>query len=637
MNAIAARIADFLKEYQPFKALSTDELMEVALSVHVINIEKNKTLFKSNDALHDSFYVVFSGLIALSVITDAEETLLNRAAMGNVFGLRPFFGKNNYLMTAKAREESVILAIPVEKFKSFVAKHTSVLNFLLESFAANGNQAEDVELRTSGASEKVVYNTVQTEIQYFQSLSYNKTPLVATTATMARDIAQAMTDNLTDSVLITANNLPIGIITDSDMRSKIATGRFPISIAAEKIMSSPVIAVTENISIAEAQLVMLRNNVSHLCVTIDGSDNSSIKGIISEHDLVVAQASNPGVLVKEIKKSQSADDLKKVRGKLTEIIQASFNKNTPISHIMNIAGEINIAMIKRAVDLSILEFGSPPARFAWLSIGSQGRKEQLLVTDQDSILIFEDVAADKYAEVKDYFLKLAKKAIGILADVGYQLSADNRTAANLQWCKSLSEWLLQYENWIKNPGEKSNGIHSIFFDYEIVVGEQKLEEALTAKIFELSHKNKLFFDYLGNDAMRKPPALSFFKKFNIEEDGIHKDRFDIKNRAIMPLVDTARLFTLSHDIRGINNTFFRFKQLAMVDPKHGEIFRDAAEAFLLFSKFRTNEGIKNNSDGQYVDLEDLNKTDREKLKNALQPMRDLEELIKDSFQLTKFS
>src|SRR6478735_5434559 len=94
-------------------------------------------------------------------------------------------------------------------------------------------------------------------------------------------------------------------------------------------------------------------------------------------------------------------------------------KNLPLSHISNVASEITLAIIKRAIELAILELGSPPARFAWLSIGSQGRKEQLLLTDQDHILIFEDVAAEKYRDVKNYFLNLAKKATGTLEQIGY--------------------------------------------------------------------------------------------------------------------------------------------------------------------------------------------------------------------------
>ena len=637
MNVIAERIADFLKEYPPFNNLSFEELKIVASSIRVINLEKNKTLFQINDVLHDSFYVVSSGVINLSVISDAEETLLNKCVEGDIFGLRPFFAKNNYMMTAKAREESVVYAIPIAIFRPFVAQNGEVLNFLLESFATNSNNPSDRNNKGKLLLDDVVFTNNQSEIQYFQSLSYNKTPLKAEIITTVKEVAQLMTDNLINSLIVVSNQLPIGIVTDYDMRTKVATGRFPLSASIDKIMASPVLTVPENVSLAEAQLLMLKYNVSHLCVTQDGSDKSEIKGIIAEHDLIVAQASNPGVLIKEIKRSQDAKDLKKVRSKLAELIQTSIVKNIPLSHITNIASEINLAIIKRSVELAILELGSPPARFAWLSIGSQGRKEQLLLTDQDSILVFEDVAADKYRDVKDYFIKLAKKATSSLEKVGYELCPNGHIASNLLWCKSLTDWNKQYSNWMNTPGEISNEISSIFFDYEIAFGEPKIEEAITDLIFNNVKKNKLFFDYLGNDALRKPSPLNFFKKFNLEEEGINKDKFDIKTRALMPLIDGARLFVLNHNIRGINNTYLRFKQLAMVDPKHSEIYLNCADAFLTLSKFRTLEGLKNDSSGQYINIEELTKIDKENLKNALAPIKDLEELIKDSFQLTQFS
>jgi len=638
MNVIAERIADFLKQYPPFNNLTFEELTIVATSIRVVSLAKHKTLFQINDVPHDSFYVVASGVINLSVVSDAEETLLNKCVEGDIFGLRPFFAKNNYMMTAKAREESIVYAIPIATFRPFVAKNAEVLNFLLESFAHNSNNPADRENKGKLISDNVIFSGGgQSEIQYFQSLVYNKLPLRTSRASLVKDVAQLMTDNLMDCVIIIENGLPVGIVTDNDMRSKIATGRYPITIAVDKIMASPVIAVPESISLAEAQLLILKNNVSHLCVTLDGSDSSEVKGVISQHDLIVAQASNPGVLIKEIKRSQDGKDLKKVRNKLTELIQTSMVKNLPLSHISNVASEITLAIIKRSVELAILELGSPPARFAWLSIGSQGRKEQLLLTDQDHILVFEDVAADKYRDVKDYFLKLAKKATSTLEKVGYEPCPHGHISSNILWCKSLTDWVKQYTNWMKTPGEKSNEIASIFFDYEIAFGEVRIEEAITDVIFKNSGNNRLFFDYLGNDALRKPAPLSFFKKFNVEEEGPHKDKFDIKTRALMPLIDSARLFCLSLNIKGINNTFLRFKQLAIVDPKHSEIYLNCAEAFLVLSRIRTAEGLKTDSDGQYINLEELSKVDREKLKNAFAPMKDLEELIKDRFQLTQFS
>ncbi len=635
MNAIAERIADFLKEYQPFNTLTYDELIDIATSIRVVNLEKNKSLFQINDKLHDSFYVVSSGTVSLTVVSDAEETLLNKCHAGDIFGLRPFFAKNNYMMTAKAREESVIYAIPINKFKPLLLKNQEVLDFLLESFASTSTVSKDNT--GNKMSDNIRYNDNQSEIQYFQALEYSKNPITTNSAATVKEVAQLMTDNIMDNVLVTENKFPIGIVTDKDFRSKIATGRFPILSAIDKIMASPVITVTENLSLAEAQLLMLKYNVSHLCVTYDGTDKSEVKGIISEHDLVVAQANNPGVLIKEIKRSQSAKDLKNVREKLSELVQSSITKNIPISHISMISGEIIFAITKRAIELAILELGSPPARFAWLCIGSQGRKEQVLLTDQDSILIFEDVSAEKYRDVKDYFLKLAKRTTIALEKVGYDFCPNGHMASNLFWCKSLTDWTKQYSSWINTPGENTDEISSIFFDYELAYGEIQLEEALSETIFAVRKSNSLLYDYLGNDALKKPTPLNFFKKFNIEEDGENKGKFDIKTRALMPLIDGARLLVLSHNIKGINNTYLRFKQLAIVEPKFGEIYRNCAEAFLVLSKFRTLEGLKNDNSGQFIDLEEMSKSDKEKLKNAFAPMKELEDLIKDKFQLTHFS
>jgi len=635
-NAISQRVADFLKEYEPFNYLPYEDLIKIANTIRVINLEKHKSLFQINDVLHDSFYVVASGVIHLTVISDAEETLLNKCYTGDIFGLRPFFAKNNYQMTAKAREETIVYAIPIATFKPFVAQNSDVLNFLLESFAAN-TKSGSLDSNHGLLSDNISYSDNQSDMLYFQSLTYNKSPLKIGIETMIKDAAQLVTDNMLDSALITEEGYPVGIVTDKDFRSKVATGRIAYTNTISKIMASPVITVSENISVAEAQLVMLKYGVTHLCVTHDGTDKSDIKGIISEHDLVVAQANNPGVLLKEIKRSQTAKELKLVRDKLNEIIQSSLNKNIPLTHINSIAGEITLAIVKRAVEQAILDLGSPPARFAWLCIGSQGRKEQLLLTDQDSVLVFEDVSAEKYRDVKDYFLKLAKKTTATLEKVGFSICPQGHMASNMLWCKSLTDWTKQYSNWMNTPGEKSNEISSVFFDYEIAFGEQKIEDAITDAIFKNAKNNVLFFDYLGNDALKKPAPLNFFKKFNLEEEGEHKGKFDIKTRALMPLIDGARLLVLNNNIKGINSTYLRYKQLAMIDPKFSEVYLNCADAFLVLSKFRVLEGLKNDSSGQYINLEELNKVDKEKLKNALAPMKELEELIKDRFQLTQFS
>src|ERR1044072_4164513 len=145
-----------------------------------------------------------------------------------------------------------------------------------------------------------------------------------------------MSNSAIGSVIIQENQLPIGIITDKELSTKIATWLFTIDVDARTVMTSPVITVPENISVAEAQMLMLKHNVGHLCVTRDGSDKSPVSGIISEHDVVAAQTNTPGVLLKQTRRATNAKELKYVREKLTDLIQNSIDNLIPISHISNI-------------------------------------------------------------------------------------------------------------------------------------------------------------------------------------------------------------------------------------------------------------------------------------------------------------
>lgn len=635
-NSIAERIADFLIQYQPFKHLSYEELTEISSKIEVISLEKNHTLFQVDDLLHQSFYVLQSGTINLSVISDAEEMFLTKCVAGDILGLRPFFATNNYMMTATAREDSLVFAIPIAVFRTFVINNPEILEYLLRSFASTSPNPNEKPAGTS-SNESLKYIDNQSEIQYFQSLSYNKDPLSVIPSDTIQMVAQRMTDNLVSSAIIQENRKPVGIVTDEDLRTKVATGRFYITAHVGNIMTTPVFCVPQNISLAEAQLIMLQHNINHLCVTIDGTDKTDVKGIISIQDIISAQSSNPGVLIKEIKKAQTVEQLTKSREKLADFIQNSLDKRIPLSHINNISGEVNMALIRRCIDLAILKIGSPPVSFAWLSIGSQARKEQLLLTDQDNMLLFEDVSAEAHKSVKEYFLQLSHLVVNDLVAIGYKKCLDGHNSTNTMWCKSYTDWTKQYDVWMNTPGEKSDDSNGIFFDYEFVYGEIDLEENLTEHLMQNIPNNKKFLAYLATDALRKPAPLTFFKQFNVEEDGPNKDLFDIKHRAIAPLIDTARVLVLSHGIRGVNNTYLRFKQLAMHESKYTEIYQNAADAIVELSKMRTVEGLKNNSDGQYINVDEMSKSDREKLKNCLAPMKDLEEIIKNKFKLTYFT
>ena len=634
---VAERVADFLKHYPPFSSLSYEDLLNIAGHSKVLYLEKNQILFKSGDATHSDFYVVKDGAIGLSVTSDAEETLIDKCDEGDIMGLRPFFAKNDYLMTAKAREESIVYGIPISAFQPYVTGNSHVLGFLLESFASHTRNPYDKERSGKLISENVIYSEQVTDIQYFQPIKYSKNPITANPDDVLKFLAKTMANSSIGSV-IQENQLPLGIITDRDLRSKIATGLFPIDSTAEQVMTSPVVTVPENISVAEAQMMMLKHDVGHLVVTRDGTDKSAVTGVISEHDVVAAQSNTPGVLLKLTRRATQSKELKYVREKITDLVQNSIDTNIPVSHISNIVAEINIAITRRAIEIAVERIGSPPpVRFVWMNIGSQGRKEQLLLTDQDNALVFEDVEADHYDAVKNYFLDLADKVTRILNKIGYEYCPDGLMASNPQWCKSLTDWIKQYNTWINTPAEKSVELSTVFFDFDFVYGVPAIEDVLTESIEKNINRNKKFFAYLATDTLKNPPPLGFFRQFLLENDGEHKDSFNIKNRALEPLVDAARVLALSQNLREVTNTYHRFKRLADIEPQNAELYEECAEAFNTLMRFRTVEGLVNSSNGKYLNLNELSKSDKLKLKNCFQPINDIQDLIKRRFSLTSIN
>lgn len=633
-NTIAERIYDFLKGFPPFNVLSKEQLFTISKNVKVIYLENDAYVFKQDQEPHDSFYVVKDG--AIGIFRENDGILVDECDEGDIFGLRALIRKNNYLLSAKAIEESIIYSISANLLEEIITTNLEANKFLLESFASNNrNSYSNEEKGTLFANEGSLLVT-KDNLTEVQSAQYSKNPITCNAKTIIKDAAQIMTSKRVGSIIIVKNNHPLGIITDKDLRTKIATGKFSIQDTVDKIMSSPVITYAEHITVAEAQIAMLQHKITHLCITKDGTSDSELKGILSEHDIVVIHGNNPSVLIKEVKRANTVEDLKYIRDKAEKLLSGYLEQNVPIFFVSKIIAAINDTITKRVIDISLQEMNlQPPTTFGWLAIGSQGRKEQLLLTDQDNALVFEDVGKEKQQEVKNYFLELSKKITEKLNIVGFEFCPANMMASNPKWCLSVSEWKKQFNNWITKPDEDKIMLCTIFFDFDLIYGNKKLVDEMSESIFQSIEKYEIFMNFLALNAIKNPPPLSFFRQFLVEHGGEHKDQFDIKARALMPLVDAARLLILSNNVKDINNTIFRFEKLAEIEPQNKDLYKSCSSAFKILLRFRTEQGLKNENSGRFIDLNLLNKADKLKLKGCFKPIRDIQELISVRFKLSQ--
>ena len=427
---------------------------------------------------------------------------------------------------------------------------------------------------------------------------------------------------------------PIGIVTDKDLRIKVVAGDIRKKENISLIMSSPVICVKPGLSISELQILMIKNRINHLAVTQDGTIQSKLIGVVSEHDLVVQQADNPSILIREIRKSQSGEQLKRIRDKVERLIKKYIAQEVSISFITQVVSGINDEIIQQAIRLSEAKLGKElykGIKYCWLALGSEGREEQLLRTDQDNALIY--MQNDSIPDIKEKCIRLATEVTSILHEVGYEYCPAEMMASNPSWCQSVEEWQQTFHRWIYQPGEKEIMMCTIFFDYRPVYGEKSLVTSLTDHIFQLLDKQEVFLHLLAKNALENPPPLSFFRNFIVEKNGEHKDSFDIKLRAMMPLTDAARLLTLANRTGGENNTCKRFLSLADIEPQNAELYKMAADAYEILIRIRTKHGFSKNDSGRYIQPNEMDKMDRLLLRNAFQPIDELQKLIKIRFQL----
>lgn len=631
-NTIAVRVCDFLKKYPPFNVISEDDLLKLSKEVTIVYLEKNKVLFHSDDTPHPYFYIVKEGAVELKEPHQTGLKMVDMCDEGDIFGIRPLLSDSNYQMTAIAEEESILYGIPLDDFLPILSANVNVGLYLIENFTSKNRNPFSVDY-----SKYLYQNTSQTNYQNFfefQPAPINRKVIISQPETSIQEIANVMTEKRVSSMLIVdKNKFPIGIITDKDLRKQIATGYFSIDMQAKQCMSSPVRTYPRKMSVSEAQFEMIKHNIGRLIITQDGTPNSPVCGIITPHDIEVTRGHDVPGLMKAIKRATKSKHLKRIRQQSLKLLKGYVLQNIPLSLITNLFHQLFEAINVKAIEICIRRMDTPPpVRFAWMSLGSHGRKEQFLITDQDNALVFENVPDEQYKEVQQYFLNLASKINKMLYKIGYEFCPADMMARNPKWCMSLSQWKEQFSQWVSNANNEDLLMFSIFYDICFTYGESTLVDRLSESVFEITKDNERFFALMTRSTLENPSPLGIFRQFIVEHDGEHKDQFDIKARALTTLTDIGRLLILSHKIKGITNTAERFEKMAELEPQNKDMYLSYASCAKTLLKFRIKNGLENNNNGRYLDIKKLKKEDKTKLKKCFKAINNAQELIKIRFK-----
>jgi CBS domain-containing protein len=615
--------------------------------VSVRYLASQTVIFEQGDDSMDTFFVVYKGAVDL-VRTDQQNRLIDQLDAGDVFGLRPIIAKQRYAVQARTSEETLLYVIPFVTFGPAIDTNPRVARFLATSFAAGVRNPLKTESQGQGRvlieAEVDSFDKKRSNPKHDQLLDLSRVSLSREVVTCAPTVsikhtAEKMTGTGVGSIVIVdENGLPQGIVTDRDFRKKVITGLYDNSEAIEEIMVSPVVTIAPNMRSVDVQLAMVKNRIHHLVVTEDGTADSKTLGVISNHDLLMALGSSPAAIVAEIESANTAKELERLRIRAEFWLQPIIDQRGSTYAAASIINEINDCITNRCIILSLHQLNNegveaPELAFCWLALGSHGRGEQLLRTDQDHAIVIANGEKDATAYAKTYYLNLADRTADLLAQIGFERCAGDMMSANPDWCLTLEEWHDKLENWTSSPTSESILNASTLLDRRPIFGDMALGEELAEACRTRVKDANLLLAFMAKAASDNPPPLSFFRSFVVERGGGHKDQFDIKQRAMLPLADAARILSYSLGISDPSNTVARFDRLRETEPQNANIYLEAAQAYDTLMYFRARQGLSDGSDGRYFKITELSKLERLQLRNTFRPVEELLTVLKIRFQL----
>ena len=209
---------------------------------------------------------------------------------------------------------------------------------------------------------------------------------------------------------------------------------------------------------------------------------------------------------------------------------------------------LNDALAARVVAITAVDARLPAANWCWIGLGSEGRHEQTLVTDQDNGLIFSASDESEADLLRDVFLPFAKQTNQRLADCGFTLCSGDIMAGNPAWCRSEDEWKTLFFDWIHKPEPSALLNASIFFDVRPLYGDFSLVDPLRNMLARWAPSAETFLRLMATNALAAEPPIGFTGDVVMEKDG--KDKFvDIKKYGIRIFVDVARIVGLAYGVK----------------------------------------------------------------------------------------
>jgi CBS domain-containing protein len=630
------KLSDFIKTVPPFHLLPRSAMDEFVRTLIIEYFPKGDTILSPKSSPTQFLYIIRSGGVRflLSETDDkGGDRIYDYRDEGDFFGLISLLSGEPSPFTIVAEEDTLCYLVRKEVFKKLLGEYPDVLLYFTSGPSKGFKQFDtgslpmDPLVRGEPGAEQVLFTGRIKDVMHVNVLTCPPEETIV-------GVARRMTERGVGSVIVVDDiGIPMGILTDGDLRSKVLASGKLLNLPVMDVMNRPVQCVAPDAFCFEAVLSMTTNRIKYLPVM----DGMKLVGIISEHDLMVSQGNNPVAVIKGFQQAKSIDEIVAIRKNIDLTMRVILEHGGMAKDICELITMLNDHLTQKVITLAeeamVREgYGRPPVPYAWLALGSEGRREQTLTTDQDNALIFADNSPEGEEEARSYFLNLAEKVVSGLERCGFPRCKGGIMAINPKWCQPFRVWKEYFRHWIVDVDFPAAEVLAtfVFFDCRPIYGQYELVTRTAGHILEFLDGGNSFVREMAKTAVLHKTPLGFFKRLVVEKSGEHKNKLNLKLNGLTPLVDAIRTLALDQKVFD-TNTLDRISSLVekeILTPAEADDLRDAFNVIMLVRvRHHVNVLSQGGIPDNYINPNELSIIQRTMLKEAFKTVDKLQGLL----------
>lgn len=572
-----------------------------------------------------SCFVIVHGSVQGEHIADPRAARFHELRAGEWFPLGALLAKRPAANPYICLEDTSCLEISGADFEQLLSVSPSFQDYCNQFIAREFNRARE-SLR-----DHDVYAGFEQHGMNSPLSSAMSPPVHCPEATPIGEVLDVLNEKKIGSMVITdGHNAPVGIFALPDLLSRVVAGKSELSSPIAKVMSPDPVSLSPHAPIYEAALLMQKHRIRHIPIVEQGE----LKGVVSERDIFRLQRVSLRVISEAISRAESHERLVAVSRDIRQLGRDMLAQGMAVAQITGIISRLNDELSQRLIELSRPRSSIAGIEFCWIALGSEGRNEQTLSSDQDNGIIFNVPAGGSAKDIRNLLIPFARGVNEALADFGFPLCKGDIMASNPEWCLALSEWKNRFGAWIDQGDPESLLNAAIFFDFRPIEGASSLAEDLRTWLASHAKKNRRFLHQMAANAMRSRPPLTWARRFSLSGGGEHPNTLDLKMNGTTLFVDAARIYSLEAGVAA-TNTGERLRLAA----RRLNFVQLEVEAWIEAFQFIRWLRLKNESEnpeiaaGHYIRPSHLNPMQRATLKQAFLQARKLQSRLALDYEL----